>query len=114
MHIKILGANVFADSAELAPQNDIALEKDQYIGLKLDRVHEITTIENYEKRIPIAKRIYPCREEKQIMLLEGDAAQILPTLTEPMIYFYGCRKRTVYSFHAGYITAAWTGRNTGF
>ena len=46
---KDFGANVFADSAELAPQNDIALEKDQYIGLKLDRVHEITTIENQLK-----------------------------------------------------------------
>lgn len=43
---KEFGANVFADSAELAPQKDIVLKKDQYIGLKLDRVHEITTIES--------------------------------------------------------------------
>ena len=33
----------------MAPQNGIKLEKDQYIGLKLDRVHEITTIENQLK-----------------------------------------------------------------
>lgn len=44
---------------------------------------EITTIENYEKRIPIAKENFiRAGKEKQIMLLEGDAAQILPTLTE--------------------------------
>ena len=42
---------------------------------------EITTIENYEKRIPIAK-------EKQITLLEGDAAQILPTLTETYDFIF--------------------------
>ena len=86
---KDFGANVFADSAELAPQNDIALEKDQYIGLKLDRVHEITTIENYEKRIPIAKENFiRAGKEKQIMLLEGDAAQILPTLTETYDFIF--------------------------
>ena len=44
---------------------------------------EITTIENYEKRIPIAKENFiRAGKEKQITLLEGDAAQILPTLTE--------------------------------
>ena len=42
---KDVEANVLEDSAELASQKDIALEKNQYIGLKLDRVHEITTIE---------------------------------------------------------------------
>ena len=46
---KDFGANVFEDSADLAPQNGIKLEKDQYIGLKLDRVHEITTIEKQLK-----------------------------------------------------------------
>lgn len=42
----------------------------------------ITTIENYEKRIPIAKNNF-IRAGKQdvITLLEGDAMQILPTLT---------------------------------
>jgi predicted O-methyltransferase YrrM len=45
---------------------------------------QIVTIENYEKRIPIAKENF-IRAEKadQITLLEGDAAEILPTLTEP-------------------------------
>lgn len=42
---KDVEANVLEDSAELAAQKDITLEKNQYIGLKLDRVHEITTIE---------------------------------------------------------------------
>jgi predicted O-methyltransferase YrrM len=44
----------------------------------------IVTIENYEKRIPIAKENF-IRAEKadQITLLEGDAAEILPTLSEP-------------------------------
>ena len=45
---------------------------------------EITTIENYEKRIPIAKENFiRAGKEKQITLLEGDAAEILPTLEEP-------------------------------
>ena len=39
---------------------------------------EITTIENYEKRIPVAKENF-CRagKERQITLLEGDATEIL-------------------------------------
>jgi predicted O-methyltransferase YrrM len=45
---------------------------------------EITTIENYEKRIPIAKENFKrARMEKRITLLEGDAADILPALTQP-------------------------------
>ena len=43
---------------------------------------EITTIENYEKRIPIARENFArAGKEEQITLLEGDAAQILPTLS---------------------------------
>ena len=50
---------------------------------------EITTIENYEKRIPIAKENFiRAGKEKQIMLLEGDAAQILPTLTESYDFIF--------------------------
>lgn len=50
---------------------------------------EITTIENYEKRIPIAKENFiRAGKEKQIMLLEGDAAQILPTLTETYDFIF--------------------------
>lgn len=45
---------------------------------------EITTIENYDKRIPIAREnIRRAGKEQQITLLEGDAADILPTLQEP-------------------------------
>ena len=41
----------------------------------------ITTIENYEKRIPIARENFKkAGKEEQITLLEGDAAQILKTL----------------------------------
>jgi predicted O-methyltransferase YrrM len=45
---------------------------------------QIVTIENYEKRILIAKENF-IRADKadQITLLEGDAAEILPTLSEP-------------------------------
>jgi predicted O-methyltransferase YrrM len=43
----------------------------------------IVTIENYEKRIPIAKENFiRAGKEHQITLLEGDAAEILPTLEE--------------------------------
>lgn len=39
---------------------------------------EITTIENYEKRIPVAKKNFRrAGKEGQITLLEGDAAEIL-------------------------------------
>ena len=42
---------------------------------------EITTIENYEKRIPIARENFKkAGKEEQITLLEGDAAKILKTL----------------------------------
>lgn len=50
---------------------------------------EITTIENYEKRILIAKENFiRAGKEKQITLLEGDAAQILPTLTETYDFIF--------------------------
>jgi predicted O-methyltransferase YrrM len=42
---------------------------------------EIVTIENYDKRIPLAKANFArAGKEKQITLLEGDAMDILPTL----------------------------------
>ncbi len=42
---------------------------------------KITTIENYEPRIPIAKANFKrCGHDSQITLLEGDAMKILPTL----------------------------------
>lgn len=43
---------------------------------------KITTIEKYEKRIPLAKENFAkAGKEESITLLEGDALEILPTLT---------------------------------
>lgn len=45
---------------------------------------EIVTIENYEKRIPIARENFVRAEkDKQITLIEGDATEVLKTLEEP-------------------------------
>lgn len=45
---------------------------------------EIVTIENYEKRIPIARENFARAEkENQITLIEGDATEVLKTLEEP-------------------------------
>ncbi len=50
---------------------------------------EITTIENYEKRIPIARENFKrAGKEKQITLLEGDAAEVLKTLDEPYDFIF--------------------------
>lgn len=44
---------------------------------------KITTIENYEKRIPIAKEnIKKAGKENQIKLLEGDALEVMKTLPD--------------------------------
>ena len=44
----------------------------------------ITTIENYEKRIPIARANFRrAGKEEQITLMEGDAAEVLKTLAGP-------------------------------
>ena len=45
---------------------------------------EITTIENYEKRIPIARENFVrAGKDSQITLIEGDATEVLKTLDEP-------------------------------
>lgn len=45
---------------------------------------EIVTIENYEKRIPIARENFiRAGKEQQITLIEGDATEVLKTLEEP-------------------------------
>lgn len=45
---------------------------------------EIITIENYEKRIPIARENFVRAEkENQITLIEGDATEVLKTIDEP-------------------------------
>lgn len=50
---------------------------------------KITTIEKYEKRIPVAKENFKkAGKEEQISLLEGDAAQILKELKGPYDFIF--------------------------
>lgn len=49
----------------------------------------ITTIENYEKRIPVARENFRrAGKEEQITLLEGDAAEVLKTLDGPYDFIF--------------------------
>lgn len=49
----------------------------------------ITTIENYEKRIPIARENFKrAGKEEQITLIEGDATEVLTTLREPFDFIF--------------------------
>ena len=50
---------------------------------------QITTIENYEKRIPIARENFKrAGKEAQIALLEGEAAEVLKTLEGPYDFIF--------------------------
>ena len=50
---------------------------------------QITTIDNYEKRIPIARENFKrAGKEAQIALLEGDAAEVLKTLEDPYDFIF--------------------------
>ena len=50
---------------------------------------EIVTIENYKKRIPVAKEnIKRAGREDQILLLEGDALSLLKMLEEPFDFIF--------------------------
>lgn len=50
---------------------------------------QITTIENYEKRIPIGRENFKrAGKEAQIALLEGDAAEVLKTLEGPYDFIF--------------------------
>ena len=50
---------------------------------------QITTIENYEKRIPIVRENFKkAGKEAQIALLEGDAAEVLKTLEGPYDFIF--------------------------
>ena len=50
---------------------------------------QITTIENYEKRIPIARENFKrAGKEAQIALLEGDAAEVLKMLEDPYDFIF--------------------------
>lgn len=49
----------------------------------------ITTIENYEKRIPVARENFMrAGRDGQITLIEGDAAEILPELKESFDFIF--------------------------
>ena len=49
----------------------------------------ITTIENYDKRIPIARENFRrAGKEEQIILIEGDAAEVLKTLEGPYDFIF--------------------------
>ena len=49
----------------------------------------ITTIENYEKRIPIARNNFKrAGKEKQITLIEGDALEVMKTLEGPYDFIF--------------------------
>ena len=49
----------------------------------------ITTIENYEKRIPIARENFKkAGRDSQIELIAGDAAEVLKTLEEPFDFIF--------------------------
>ena len=50
---------------------------------------QITTIENYEKRIPIAQENFRrAGKESQITLIAGDAAEVLKTLDESYDFIF--------------------------
>lgn len=50
---------------------------------------KITTIENYEKRIPIARENFKrAGKEEQITLIEGDAFEVLKTLEGPYDFIF--------------------------
>ena len=54
----------------------------------IDEKGQIITIENYDKRIPIAKEnIKKAGRENVIKLLEGDAMEIMPTLERDQFDF---------------------------
>ena len=85
----------------------------------------ITTIEKYEKRIPIAKRNFErAGKEPCITLLEGDAEEILGTLSGPYDFiFMDAAKgqymhwltmsyRTAISWNPAMRSSAATGRST--
>lgn len=49
----------------------------------------ITTIENYEKRIPVARENFRRAEKESVItLLEGDAQEVLKTLEEPYDFIF--------------------------
>ena len=61
---------------------------------------QITTIENYEKRIPVARANFArAGREKQITLLEGDAQDILKELEGPFDFIFMDAAKGQYIFY---------------
>ena len=76
---------------------------------------KITTIEKYEKRIPVAKANFArAGKEETITLLEGDAADILGELPGPYDFIFMDGQRPVYPFSAGSFAAPCARWPSGF
>ncbi len=74
---------------------------------------EIVTIENYEKRIPIARENFKRAGKKsRLHCLKGMQRKSFRHLRSRLTDLYGCRKRTVYSFYAGCSASAENRRDT--
>ena len=59
------------------------------MAANMPKESEITTIEKYEKRIPLARQNFQYAEmEDKITLLEGDAMEILKTLIDPYDFIF--------------------------
>lgn len=59
------------------------------MGENTDSDTKITTIENYDKRIPIARENFVrAGMENKITLIEGDAGEVLKTLTGPYDFIF--------------------------
>lgn len=60
----------------------------------------ITTIEKYEKRIPIARENFKrMGREEQITLLEGDALEVMQSLTEPFDFIFMDAAKAQYIYY---------------
>lgn len=59
------------------------------MGENTDEDTKITTIENYDKRIPIARENFVrAGMDKKITLIEGDAGEVLKTLSGPYDFIF--------------------------
>ena len=76
----------------------------------------ITTIENYEKRIPIARNNFKrAGKEEQITLIEGDALEVMKTLEGPYDFiFMDAAKGQYIHFSSGGVETIEEGRSACF
>lgn len=70
-------ADYLADEAKVTPIKDVTLAKDEYIGLKLDRIHELaeitSTLSNDKVTVQVSKNNV---EWKDVNVKEGKAAKV--------------------------------------